>query len=150
MNSLRFTLVGVFLAVLVFILNLAFDLDLFEILIGLLQRSESFELDELLLVLVVLLPFVVVDLIRYRLRLRQQKDRIQLHQAMMFAVHHTQNNFLNQMQYFRMIAEENSRFDPDVIALFDEVIRDAHEQIRALGEIETIDEDAIKTAVLPK
>ncbi len=150
MNSLRFTLIGVFLAILVFILNLAFDLDLFELLIGLLQRSESFELDELLLVLVVLLPFVVVDLIRYRLGLHQQKDRIKLHQAMMFAVHHTQNNFLNQMQYFRMVAEENSRFDPDVIALFDEVIREAQEQIRALGEIETIDEDAIKTAVLPK
>ncbi len=150
MNSLRFTLVGVLLAVLVFILNLAFDLDFFEMLIGLLRRSESFELDELLLVLIVFLPFVVVDLIRYRLRIRQQNDRIKVYQAMLFAVHHTQNNFLNQLQYFRILAEENSRFDPDVVALFDTVISEAQEQIRALGEVENIDEDSIRSSVLPK
>ena len=54
------------------------------------------------------------------------------------------------MQLFKMTAEDTPGFDPDVLSIYDQIIRDASMQIDALGSITNIDESSIHAAVAPK
>lgn len=68
----------------------------------------------------------------------------------MFSTHHILNNFLNNMQLFKITAEDTLEFDPDVLSLYDVVIKDTSAQIEALGNITTIEEESIHASVTPK
>lgn len=69
---------------------------------------------------------------------------------MMSSTQHILNNFLNQMQLFKLTAEDTPKFNPEVLALYDEIIDEASMQITALGNVHHIDEIAIQEAVAPK
>ena len=69
---------------------------------------------------------------------------------MIFAVHHVLNNFLQQMQHFRMKAEDTPEFDRATLSLYDQVIDETSLQIEALSSIAKIDEQSIKRSVAPK
>ena len=69
---------------------------------------------------------------------------------MLASTHHVLNNFLNQMQIFKMTAERTPDFDPNVLTLYSRIMKDAKEQIDALGSITDIDEASIHNSVAPK
>ncbi len=54
------------------------------------------------------------------------------------------------MQLFKLTAEKTPGFPPKVLALYDQIIKDALVQIEALGDITNIDEAAILASVAPQ
>jgi hypothetical protein len=54
------------------------------------------------------------------------------------------------MQLFKVSAEYTEGFPQEVLALYDQIIKDALAQIEALGNITSIDEAAIFASVAPR
>jgi hypothetical protein len=69
---------------------------------------------------------------------------------MMSAIHHILNNFLNQMQLFKMTAEDTPGFDHEILSLYDQIIDETSTQIGALSSITRINEVSISTSVSPQ
>ena len=69
---------------------------------------------------------------------------------MLFGVHHILNNFLNQMQYFKIKAEATPGFEEDVIKLYDQMIEEATKQVAAMGDVAELDEESIRNSVIPR
>ncbi len=55
-----------------------------------------------------------------------------IYKAMISAIHHVLNNFLNQMQLFKLVAEDTPGFNHEILSLYDDVIDEASGQIEAL------------------
>lgn len=68
----------------------------------------------------------------------------------MWSSQYVLNNCLNQMAILKKIAEATPDFSPAAIALLDDVINDATQQIEALSSIKNLEEDEIKNSVLKK
>lgn len=149
MRRHRLTLTGVALSSAVYFLTLLFDLDLFEQAIDLLASFEAFEVDELILPLALLTVFFFFDFARRHQSARIEVEKSKIYRSMLHSTHHIMNNFLSQMQLFKVTADETPGFDPQVLTLFDRIIDRTSEQIDALSNVVTIDEAAIRRSVLP-
>lgn len=55
------------------------------------------------------------------------------------------NNFLNDMIYFRMVAEDSPFIEESVLKEYDDVIRDAAAQLHRLAELEDVSPGEIRT-----
>ncbi len=146
----RLTWMGFVVAVLVGVLSNLFDLDPFDNLVHLFHSVEQYEIDEIFIAAVIFLIFLVTDLI---LRQRDQKvemEKVKVYRAMLSSAHHILNNFLNQMQLFKMTADSTPGFDEDVLALYNSIIEEATQQIEALSNVSEISETAIQKSVMPK
>ena len=150
MKKYKLTIVGIFLAFAVFSISIVFNIDLFEKVMETVESLERFEIDELIIPLFILLIFSFLDQIRRQNLQNVEKEKTKIYRAMMFSTHHILNNFLNNMQLFKMTAEDTPEFDPDVLSLYDVVIKDTSTQIEELGSITTIDELSIHASVTPK
>lgn len=150
MKKYKLTIVGIFLAFTVFSISIVFNIDLFEKVMETVESLERFEIDELIIPLFILLIFSFLDQIRRQNLQNVEKEKTKIYRAMMFSTHHILNNFLNNMQLFKMTAEDTPEFDPDVLSLYDVVIKDTSTQIEELGSITTIDELSIHASVTPK
>lgn len=144
-----FTIIGMLVAIVLLITTIYLDLEIFEYVIEFLKGLEKFEIDEFILPLMILGAFVYVDVIRRQRLSKINNEKIKIYQAMLTSTHHILNNFLNQMQLIKMAAEETDGFDPEVLILYDQIIRNASAQIRALSNIDKIDETSIESAVSP-
>ena len=69
---------------------------------------------------------------------------------MMSSTHHVLNNFLNQMQLFKLEAEDTPEFDPEILNLYGQIIEEASLQIDALGSITKVNDISIRSSVKPK
>jgi len=150
MKHYTFTLIGMVLALIVLFSALFFKIDLFEVVHSVLSGLEKYEADEFIIPVVIFSVFSLFDQIR-RQRLKKIEDeKIKIYEAMMHSTHHILNNFLNQMLLFKMSADNTPDFDPEILSLYDVVINDATAQIKALGNIASIDEVSIYESVKPK
>lgn len=150
MKNHKLTFLGLLLALNFYFITHMFDLDLFEALVEILESLETFEVDELIIPLTIIFLFTFID--QYR-RLNSQKvnyEKTKIYKAMMFSTHHILNNFLNNMQLFKITAEDTPEFDPEILSLYEVVIKDASTQIEALGNITDIDETSIHASIAPK
>ena len=150
MKQYKLTIVGLGLAFTIASISILFDIDFFEKVMELIESLESFEIDEFIIPLFILLIFSLLDQIRRQNLQKIENEKIKIYEAMMFSTHHILNNFLNNMQLFKMTAEDTPEFDPEVLSLYDLVIKDASTQIEELGNITTIDETSIHASVTPK
>lgn len=149
MAKYRLTIIGLIIAVIVFACSLLFELDLFEQMLALFESLEHFEVDEIVIPSLILLLFAFIDLRRRQNKQDVEQEKFKIYKAMMFSTQHILNNFLNEMQVFKMTAEETSDFDPEILGLYDEVIKESSTQIDALGSITQIDEATIHETVRP-
>lgn len=150
MNNYKLTLIGLSLSVIVFLSTIILGADIFELFISTLERFERFEIDEILIPIAIFGVFAFIDMVR-RLKANQiEREKIKIYKAMMSAIHHILNNFLHQMQLFKMTAEDTPGFDHEVLSLYDQVIDEASTQIGVLGSITRIDEVSISTSVSPQ
>lgn len=147
MRTYRITWIGLAVSIGFWLIAFVGDIDLFEQVIALLQEVEHFEVDEIIIPLSVLVLFVLWDLLRKRKTAQLELEKVKVYKAMLTATHHILNNFMNQMQLFKLTAEETPDFDPEVLALYDRIINDAALQIEALGALHNIDEGAIHASV---
>ena len=150
MTRYPLTLAGLGFSLSILASTVVFDLDLFEKMLQLLRAIEHFEADELVIPLLVFLPFFVVDTLRRRRQERIEHERAEIYRAMVRSTHHVLNNFLNQLQWFKMAAEETPGFDRKVLDLYDRTILDAARQVQAMGNITHINSVTIEEAVAPR
>jgi signal transduction histidine kinase len=81
---------------------------------------------------------------------QHEEEKRRLFRSAISASQHILNNFLNNMLYFQHKAKESKALDPETLKLYDQVIHDAAEQLRKLGELSDISENSIRATVYPK
>ena len=145
-----YTLCGILLAALITILSFFFNLDLFDRLARLLKQLEHLEVDEILVALIIILLFFQIDLFRKRHESVVDREKVKIYRAMLFGMHHILNNFLQQMQLFKLTAEKTPGFNREILKLYDQVIDETTQQIRAVGNVSKVDDKDIRQSVLPK
>lgn len=151
------TLIGFVVACLVSAFGMHLETDLFEYIIdrfkqfhAFLHSYEHYELDELIIPAAILLGFGILDLfVKYR-NYKLQHEKALIYKAMLFSTHHILNNFLNQMQLFKITAADTEGFDPEIITLYDTIIAQAKEQIESISHITDLREESIYAAIKPK
>ena len=150
MNQYKLTFFGAALAIIVLFAGFIIEIDLFEIVVEFLESLEHLEVDELIIPIFIVFVFAFMDQIRRRKLQEMEYERVKIYKAMLSSTHHILNNFLNQMQLFKLTAEGTPGFDSEILSLYDGVIKDASTQIDALGSITNIDEASIQKSVAPK
>lgn len=150
MKRHKLTLIGAAVSVVVYLIIFIFKIELFESFVDFLENFEEFELDEIVIPCVIFIAFAVIDLIKKHKSDTVELERIKIYKAMLSSTHHILNNFLNQMLLFKMTAEDTQGFPPNILALYDQIIKGTTSQIEALGNITSIDETSIVSSVAPK
>lgn len=143
------TVISVLTGGTLFLVSNIFELDLFEKIIKMLSTFEKYEIDEMIIPLIIIITSIFIDFKRKADKAKIENEKLKIYKAMIFTTHHILNNFLNQMQLFKMTAEDTPDFPVDVINLFDTTIEEASSQINALSTISQIDEDTIQESVKP-
>ena len=80
----------------------------------------------------------------------KQLEVVYVYNAMIFASHHILNNLLNQMRLFKMEALRSKDFDRDVIALYDNTIKEASDLMDTLSKVKDASEESIYAPVSVK
>ncbi|MBO3697413.1 hypothetical protein [Roseivirga sp. E12] len=142
-GTYRYSLIGLFLAIILLFATICFDLDLFEKLVELTIQIEFLEIDEFILPIVLFLSGCSLNLIRIARKRYLQNQRIEVYKNMMLASNHVLKTCMNQMMLVRLAAEETPDFDPEMIKLFDRIVASSKDQLEALGKIENLSIDAI-------
>ncbi len=143
MKNYRWTAIGVMIAVAMLGIALFFDIDFFETFCRWIVRYESYELDEFVFPLFIILISLVADLLRFKKNRSVKEAEQDIYKAMVQASDHVLKNCLNQMLIIKYAAEETPGFDPEALKSFDEIMKQAIDQLEALGEIENVDTEAI-------
>jgi len=89
------------------------------------------------------------QIIAYR-ALIVEREKYKIYLAMVGASQHVLNNFINQMQLFRIGAERTEGFDRKLIKLYDDVIDEATDQVKELSNVKQLDDKSIAASVYPK
>lgn len=150
MKNYTLTLIGALLAASIILVTLVADIDLFEAAIIFLENFEEFEIDEFIIPTLIFLIFAVTDLRKRQKKQKIELEKIKIYEAMMSSTHHILNNFINQMQLFKITAKKTPDFNPRVLALYDQIIKDASAQVKSLGSISKINAASIHESVSPK
>lgn len=143
MKNYKWTAVGLGMAVAMLSIALFFDMDFFESFCQWLINFETFELDEFVFPVIIVLIFSFFDLYKHKKDRNVKEAEQAIYKAMVQASDHVLKNCLNQMLIIKYAAEETPGFDPNVLKSFDAIVAQAVAQLEALGEIEEIDKDAI-------
>lgn len=96
-----------------------------------------------IIILLVVITSSYADHYTYLLRKKDQ-EKLDVFNETVRASHHILNNLLNQMIYYKILAEESHDFDHDELVKFDNMLNDAKAQILALEHIQTLTVDNIK------
>jgi len=131
-----FTFIGFGIGILTLFGFWFFQFNLTERLVELLQALSAYAvaINQLLVPLLILGVFFCIDLRRHRRR-QVELEQMQLYRSMLTSHHHILNNFLNQLQLFRLTAEDTPGFPADELILFDQIIK---ETLRQLHNLETV------------
>ena len=81
---------------------------------------------------------------------RNRIDSHDVYRAMLNASHHILRNFLQKMLLFREAAENSKDFDQDVLAAYDEMIRETVAQLKNLEDIKDPSRKNIEDRYRPK
>lgn len=143
----KWTVTGFVLALIVWTYIAWQDIDAFEYVADLMNQFEHYELNDLVLPILLFYTFLMADLFRRHERLRVQAEKLSVYRKMMKAVNHIMNNFLQKMLAFRLAAENTTGFDPKALDLYNQIISEADEQIQALGSLEQPEEELIEQVI---
>lgn len=150
MKNYKFSLIGAIVAALFFLISILFDIDFFEKLIHMLDELEHLEIDELIIPIIIFLVFFVADMVHRNKSNKLDHERLKIYRAMVSSTHHVLNNLLNQMLIVKIKAEDTPGFDPKTLRIYDDIVREAEEQIHSLSNVEHVTEEKIKESVRPK
>ena len=132
------TLIAVILGGILFLTSNYFGLDLFGIVLDLIESLELRDIHEIVIsVMLILLGLVIDSTVNYRHQLQLvtiQTQRLQVLKATMRTVQDIVNNFLNNLQLFRMEAED--ALAAESLELFDTLIQETSGKLKALGDLE--------------
>ena len=77
----------------------------------------------------------------------KNKEKVEIFNITMRAVHHILNNFLQKMTYFKEISQASDPEKKEALGHYDEVIKETSAQVIKLGEISKITPAEIEKAV---
>lgn len=144
------TLIGFVISIAILLFSITSDLDLFEKFVNYLSIMENYEVDEFIIPFFIFCLFAFFDLRKRQKEYKIEHEKLLIYKAMLSSSHHVLNNFLNQMQLFKITAEETPDFDPDILKLYSVILKKASEQIDSMSNITNIDEESIFNSVSPK
>lgn len=148
----RLTFIGLGAAIVTFWGAWIFQFDLTERFVLFLQSLYLYEhigVDELLLPLLILGLFALFDLSRRQRLQRVEQEKFHLYRAMLASNHHILNNFLNQLQIFRLTAEVTPGFPAHELILFDQIIKDTLRQLHNLETVTQVEGEDFDASVRP-
>jgi hypothetical protein len=122
-------------------------LDFINLNIKILDGIKKHRVDDLLVGFALLSAGVMVDKwrLRKRRRLEMAQERLEVLHATMRTVQDIVNNFMNNIQFFRMEAE--GALPEEKLKQLDAVIEQAAKQIRALGSVDEVREKQMASGV---
>ena len=132
-RDIKYTVLGVALGGIAYFAILGLDLDLFERVTGFILANDALELDELSFLILPALAGVMADVFRRAHAQRIETQKLKTFRETMREVHHIMNNFLNQIQYIRLLIEENDSLPPENLRLMDQIINEAAVKLRELS-----------------
>ena len=139
MGHCKASLTALFTGLMVALISALTDFDLFEEMVRILESFETYEIDELFILLLLLplgLLFDLVDNVRQKQCLLEVRDqRLRVLKATMTSVLHIVNNFLNSLQLFRMDADENQVLSPQSLVLLDDAIDKTSRKLKTLADL---------------
>ncbi len=148
MNKYKLTCIGLVLSIFIYVIAIVLELKLFEKIITLLASIEQFEFDEIIIPLLVFFVFLFIDTQQNAKKVKMENAKLNIYKAMLSSSHHILNNFIYQMDIFKITAEDTPGFDVKVLAFYEDIISNAAHQINSLSNLTTIDEFSIRTSVM--
>ena len=82
--------------------------------------------------------------------LDKEKEKRIVFEATVRSTHHILNNILNEMQYYKIIADNNMAFDDETNKLYENTITEGKELIKKLSSVDELTEANIIGSVYPK
>ena len=141
LRSHLFVCIAILLAVSILAGSWFSNLDLFDTGLREILRIENNELDEFASAFVLIVVGLVIDQLRERRVARRraeiEEQQLRVLKATMRTVQDIVNNFLNNMQLFRMEAEDGP-LSVESLKLFDDLINETAEKLKALGDSESV------------
>ena len=110
---------------------------------------EAYEMDEVIIAIVIFLGFYLRDLHVERKNNLLAREKLKIYRAMLSSTQHVLNNYLNQMQIFKMRAKSTPEFPQETLDLYDSILQETQQKIDALSKVREIDEQAIRESVSP-
>ena len=150
MNKYKLSITGLLVSVIVYLVTRFTKYDLFENFIKALQNFERHEIDEFIIPVVIFMIFLLIELFRKNQHLSVENEKIKIYKAMLRSIHYILNNFLNQMELFLITAQDIEEFPDDILALYEDISKNANAQIEALSKISSINPSSIEMSILPK
>lgn len=145
----KLTFLGVFFGIILYLIGLVLDIDLFEFIIEKIYSFELIELDEILLSLIVVTIFLITNILTNNHEIKVEREKYKIYNAMLNSIHHILNNFINQSLIVKLEAENSKDFNKEVITIYEEIIDEATKLTKSLESVKSIDEDSITDSVKP-
>lgn len=138
------TYVTALIGILIWLVTYFFNVEVFEHLVALLNKLEQHEADEIALSAFLISIGLVIDLFILKKNREKhitvQKHRLRVLKSTMTTVQEIVNNFLDNIQLFRMEAEEKAALDPESVQLIDFAIFEIADKLRRIGDLESVPE----------
>lgn len=150
MERYRFTLLGCVLVIIFLFFEFYWRFDFFEHALVFLEEFEEYELDEFIIPVLVLGGFFFLDLLRWARKAKIEEQKAEMYRVMTKSAQHVLNNFLNQVQLFRMAAEDDQGVPPDILKEFDASYKEAVSSVKSLSSVNEMTPEAIWKSVAPK
>ncbi len=148
MDKYKLTFIGLVFSVFIYISTIFLELNLFDRFVEFLSSIEQFELDEIIIPFVIFFIFLFLDTRRHSKKVQVENAKLNIYKAMLSSSHHILNNFIYQMDIFKLTAEDTPGFDAKILAFYEDIISNASNQIHSLSNLSTIDEFSIRTSVM--
>ncbi|RWX55093.1 hypothetical protein [Photobacterium chitinilyticum] len=149
MAKVNFTLKASLLSVLFWIMesliHKLFFLDNFEII-----PVEANELWMRVVIVILVICFGLYADFQTKILLEKEEEKRLIFKATVCSSQHIVNNLLNQMQFFRMKADEHNAFNSEVIELYDQSLQEGEDLMALLSNVDEITEKNIRMSVSPK
>jgi len=147
MKNVNYTFKAIIIAILYWLMDSAIH--------GLVYSEEGFEfipseLNELFMritIVVLLIAFGMYADRQTKAMLKKEKEKRIIFNATVSSTQHILNNLLNQMQFFKMKADESNVFDENITDLYEQSIEEGKELVEKLSTVEELSEENIKASV---
>lgn len=144
-----YVIIGALISSSIYLISITLDLDLFEVVLNLLINLEHFEIDEFIIPGIVFFLFLTLNQTKKNKINAIDFEKEKIFKATLSSSKHIINNFLNQMNLFKMTAEETNDFPSEILSLYDEVIKETSELLDSLSNVTDIRETTILYSVSP-
>jgi len=149
MNTRNYTFKAIILSAMYWLLDsmvhkLIFSENEFEFI-----PTDANELWMRIIIIVLLIAFGIYADKTTKAMLKKEHEKRVVFNATISSTQHILNNLLNQMQYFKLMADESKAFDSKIQAQYDNTMLEGKELVDKLSAVEELTEANIKASVEP-